>query len=117
MTDLVCYDDLDPAGLEMNDPVAELEQDFYHRLITPPGGNPDDPDFGLGIMRMLSGTVDPTLAAQINAEGRKDDRIDGVQTTITLVSTGIFQIDIQIQPSGTLKVLVDAIAGSTTRLA
>lgn len=83
--DVVCWDDLDEFGAEITDPIESLRQDNHHRLITPPGQNIDDPDFGLGIDRMLSGDDSElgSLAPRIEAEFRKDLRNAQVRATIT----------------------------------
>ena len=49
MADLLCLDDLDLFATEIDDPIGELEQDLYHRLIELPGTNPDDVNRGLGL--------------------------------------------------------------------
>ncbi len=117
MTDFICLDDMDPMAGELDDPVAELEQDLYHRLITPPGRNIDDPAFGLGLEDMLSGFVDNSLASRIEAEFKKDDRVDSVDVAITQTAVGVFRIDIEIQPTGALLLEADTKAGLVRRLA
>lgn len=117
MTDLVCFDDLDINAAEMTDPVAELEQDFYHRLIEAPGSNPDDPLRGLGLLERLSDVVDPNLAGEIDAEGKKDDRIDRVDTQVTETAPGVYRLDIQIQPQGALILEASVASNTITRLA
>lgn len=97
--DVVCWDDLDEFGAEITDPLEALRQDNHHRLITPPGQNIDDPDFGLGIDRMLSGDDSElgSLAPRIEAEFRKDPRNKEVQALITpLANPGEFDIAISI---------------------
>lgn len=107
--DLVCFDDVDNFAAEYNDPVAELEQDLYHRLLEPRGSNIDDPDRGLGLEDALSGVLDPNLKNRIEAELRKDDRVIAAVATITaLDATGArYRIDIDIQPSGEIVLLLD----------
>ena len=117
--DFVCLDDLDPAAAEMTDPVAELEQDSYHRLICPHGMNIDDPDFGLGLEEMLSGVVDPSLASRIKAELRKDSRVDDVSTVVTVQSQNplIYRITIEIKPQGSLILEANAADATLRRVA
>lgn len=116
MTDLLCTNDLDPMAAEIDDPVDELEQDFYHRLIEPYGSNLDDPDRGVGLEDMLSGVVDNSLASRIDAEGKKDDRIDSVSTIVTQTGPETYQITIEIQPTGALLLEADVAAGTVRRI-
>ena len=96
--DLVCFDDLDHFAAETTTAMEELAQDLYHRLIEQPGSNIDDPDRGLGIEDMLSGPVDPQLTHRIEAELRKDDRVDAVKATVTeLGDDGAFRIEIEVE--------------------
>jgi phage baseplate assembly protein W len=99
--DLVGFDDLDQFGSETQSALEELAQDLYHRLIETRGSNLDDPDRGLGIEDMLSGPYDPGLTQRIEAELRKDDRVDAVQATITeLGDDGAFRIEIEVEANG-----------------
>lgn len=99
MLEIRCLEDLDELGEEITDPLEALEQDNYHRLITPPGGNIDDPNFGLGLDRKLSGSdmEIAALPAEISAELRKDDRNALVRVTMTKVDRGRYRFDIAIQ--------------------
>ena len=115
--DLICFDDVDLNAAEMNDPIAELEQDFYHRLIEAPGSNPDDPDRGLGLPDRLNDILDPNLAREIDAEGKKDDRIDQVDMLVTETAPGIYRVDIEIQPQGALILEANVTTGAVTRVA
>jgi hypothetical protein len=116
VVDVVCFDDLDLQGAEMDDPVAELEQDCYHRLIEMPGSNPDDVTRGLGLISLLSGPIDNSLGSKIDAELRKDDRVESTAVTITETGTGEYKIEIQIQPEGSIVILSSQKQG-VTRLA
>ena len=85
--DLIALDDIDAAASEVTDPLAELAQDLYRRLIEYPGSNIDDPDRGLGLSSVLSSTVDvPALRARIIAELRKDERVLTVAVVVTQVT-------------------------------
>lgn len=97
VTDLDCFDDMTPFADELADPVAILIQDVYHLLIEDPGSNIDDPTRGIGIRGRLSGPFDQTLAAHIDAELEKDDRIDVSKTAITSRGGGNYGIAISIQ--------------------
>lgn len=99
MFDVRCFDDLDDAGEEITDPLEALEQDNYHRLITPPGGNIDDPAFGLGLPLMLSGNdrALDSLSAQIEGELLEDERNAEVRALITAgTEPGAYDIAIAI---------------------
>lgn len=97
MADVICLDDLDRFGGELNDPLAELAQDNYHRLIESPGSNPDDPDRGLGLDDMLSGAIGTGIAdasdltllgPRIETELLKDVRNAEVKVTVRVTSEG-----------------------------
>jgi hypothetical protein len=104
--DIVCWDDLDLYGAELDDPQAELAQDLYHRLIEPRGSNLDDPDRGIGLDDALSGTYDPDLPRRIETEFRKDDRVAAVVATVTEISEGVFRVEIEIEADGELVPIV-----------
>lgn len=100
--ELRCFDDLDAFGAETDDELENLSQDLYHRLIEPPGSNLDDPDRGLGLPGQLSGSLDPFLARKIEAEMRKDPRVNAASAAITDISTSDqrgaqLQINIQVE--------------------
>lgn len=96
--DILCLDDLDEFGTELGDDLASLEQDNYHRLITPPGRNIDDPDFGLGIDRLLSGDTHDiaSLGSRIEAEFRKDPRNAQVRVLVTPFEREKYRISISV---------------------
>ncbi|MDX6479515.1 MAG: hypothetical protein QOG85_25 [Gaiellaceae bacterium] len=98
--DLSCFDDLDELGSEITDPLEQLEQDNYHRLITPPGQNIDDPNFGLGLTRLVSGSSSDiaSLGPRIEAELRKDPRNAEVSALVTELERGVYDIQIRIVP-------------------
>lgn len=101
--DARCFDDLDPFADELDDPLAELEQDNYHRLITPRGMNVDDPDFGIGVEQMLSGAYDGTIGPRIEAELLKDERNRDVRAVVieeSRTAAGItIRVDLTIETS------------------
>ncbi len=110
MADALCLDDLDLFGGEIDDPLQELAQDLYHRLIEAPGSNLDDPARGFGLEGRLSGsgrpgTIAASLAHEIEAEMRKDDRVRNAIATVTSPAAGEYRIDLQIQADeGVLKI-------------
>lgn len=103
MTDLLCFDDLDAFATELDDPLAELEQDNYHRLITARGMNLDDPDLGLGLEEMLSAALDGSLGPRVEAELLKDERNLDVRARVTELARdaeGVsIQLDLEIETS------------------
>jgi len=107
--DVICLEDLDAFGAEMDDPIAELEQDLYHGLLETRGSNLDDPNRGLGLEDALSGPLDPQLLAEaIEAHCTRDDRVDSVTVSMTQLSPGggnagdSYAIQINIQPEGSI---------------
>lgn len=101
MVDALCLDDLDLFGGEIDDPLEELAQDLYHRIIEAPGSNLDDPARGFGIEGRLSGagragTLTTSIQHGLEAELRKDDRVHDAKATITTPAPGEYRIDIQI---------------------
>lgn len=97
-----CYEDLDALGTELDDPLAELDQDNYHRLIEDPGSNPDDRDRGLGIFRFLSGKAEDlaSLVPRAEAELRKNPANKEVRAQITPLETGHYLLQIRVVPDG-----------------
>ena len=119
MTDLLAIDDLDAYATETSDPLDELAQDLYHRLIEPPGSNLDDPDRGLGLEDALSGPFDvPSLKARIEAEMRKDLRVDAAVATLTTPEAGVVLVDLAIEADAEqLGITVRSDASGIRRLA
>ena len=99
-TEIQCLYDLDEFGTEITDPAEELYQDLVHRIITPPGQNIDDPDNGLGIDGLLSGSNADliSLGPRIEAELRKDDRVADVRALVTPLGRGVYSIRIAVVP-------------------
>ena len=87
--DLVCVNDIDPLMAEtLSDTVQSLAQDSFHRITTPRGGLPDDPNYGIDIRAMLNVGVTQSaqrsIASAISGELLKDDRIDDVETDLVI---------------------------------
>lgn len=120
MPDLTCLDDLDSYMAENASPFDDYLQDCYHRLLEAPGSNPDDPNRGLGLDQMLSGTVDPQIKARIEGELKKDSRTQSVQVVIipiTLPTGAGYQINIRLQADGrTLGLVIQTDGTSFTRV-
>lgn len=111
MADVLCLDELDRFGAELTDPLEELAQDDYHRLIEAPGENPDDPDRGLGLEDMLSAAISAgaknadtgdlaLLGPRIETELGKDVRNADVKATVRVTSDGhtgtVFDVVVEI---------------------
>lgn len=101
-TDLVCELDADAFARETTSDFQNLQQDVSHILIETPGSNPDDPDRGIGIDELLSGTEANLrrAIAKIDSELPKDPRIDASATNIVNTDPGDYDIDIQIVVDG-----------------
>lgn len=101
--DLVCRDDLTPR-LDELDPngVAGIGQALYHRLTTRRTTLPDDPDYGLNVLRYLSLPTDTLslrrYAGEIASECRKDDRVASADVTITMPTPKLMRITITVEP-------------------
>lgn len=117
MADVRCYDDLDPFGEEITNPLEELAQDNYHRIITPRGRNVDDPNLGLGIPEMLSGVRDGSIRGRAEAELLKDERNVSVEATVTELETGpkgtSVQLDFTIETNDGVLTSTVVVAGGT----
>jgi hypothetical protein len=102
MVDALCLDDLDPYGREINDPLRELYSDLYHRLLEAPGSNIDDPDRGVGLFSLLSAGFDPATGPSqlvknpIEADFRKDGRVQAVSASAALSADGTIAVSIQV---------------------
>lgn len=97
MAELRCFDDVDSFGAETLDELEDLSQDLYHRLIERRGANLDDPDRGLGIEDMLSGTVSSELKNEIESELLKDPRVSLARASIASIDDGGVRIEIAIE--------------------
>jgi hypothetical protein len=99
--DALCYDDLDAFGRELDDPLEELRQDLYHRIIEDPGSNIDDPARGFGLEGWLSrglprGTIVAALRHGLEAELLKDDRVAKVSANVTETAPDEYLIEIEV---------------------
>jgi phage baseplate assembly protein W len=83
--DIRCGDDFDLFGRDAA-PLEVLGQDIYHLLITNKGELLQDPDWGFGLPMYLGRPLPPTLAADIVAEVKRDDRVDDATCEITKVA-------------------------------
>lgn len=103
--DLVCVDDLTARMLETtSDGTAGLAQDAYHRITTRRGQLPDDPDYGLDVIAMLSTALTAAqlqaLPDQISGEILKDDRFTAADTAVAFsYATKTLDIKISLTPA------------------
>jgi hypothetical protein len=85
--ELICIDDVDPYARELSDPLAELEQDIFHRLIEDPDSNLDaiamGEQRGLGLEDMLTTPLSTNLGQLIKAECERDDRVTAAKVLVT----------------------------------
>lgn len=76
MVDLLCIDDVDEFGRELDDPMEELFQDVIHMTLESYGTNPDAPTRSLGADDMLSGEGPTTeWLARCKTKLEEDPRI------------------------------------------
>jgi phage baseplate assembly protein W len=90
--DLVCVSDIDAHMAEtMSDTVQSLAQDSFHRITTPRGSMPDDPNYGIDIRSMLSAGLTQSairgISSAIHGELTKDDRIADVEVDLSIGGT------------------------------
>jgi hypothetical protein len=118
MLDVLCFNDLDIFATEITDPLEQLGQDNYHRLIEAPGSNPDDLNRGFGIEERLSGVLDPAIGPGIEAELRKDTRNATVTAQVTSTGPGQQRIEIAIETDDDelLEMVLEADRGRVTRI-
>ncbi len=95
--DVLCFDDLDEFGRDLDDPLEELFQDVVHMLFESFGTNCDAPARSIGLEDGLSGPTDPGLRHRIEQKLTDDPRIDAAQATLTDVGNGITQIALTLQ--------------------
>lgn len=77
-----------------------LTQALARRLTTPNGALPYSPSYGYDIRELISSTVLPSVAEpRIEAECRKDERVDDCTCTITVTGSGTDKVwSIKINP-------------------
>lgn len=96
--DLRCVDDLDLNAVETQSDLETLEQDVLHILEEVLGSNLDDPDRGLGLTQLLSGSAVPLqhLASVGATQLTKDSRIDSAKLTITQTGPSAFNVAVVV---------------------
>lgn len=101
MPDVVCFEDLDEFGRDLDDPVEELYQDIVHMLFESFGTNADAPDRSIGLEDALSAPTDPSLRHRIELKLTDDPRIDAAEATLVSVDDTHTRIDLKIQANAT----------------
>lgn len=102
--DLSCVDDITPELAEV-DPRSTrgIGEAAIRRLMTPRGGLPDDPDYGLDLRALLNrGVADREareIAGRIRLEVAKDDRIDDLAVAVTMPAPSTLRIEARITPA------------------
>lgn len=99
--DVLCYEDLDEFGRDLDDPLAELEQDVVHMLLEAYGSNPDAPERSIGLEDALNGPTDPSLSHRIEAKLTDDPRINAARAVITANGRSGQRIALTIQVNET----------------
>lgn len=84
--DVLCYDDLDEFGRDIDDPLVELEQDIVHMLFEAYGSNCDAPDRSLALIQALSGPQNQGLRHFLETRLAEDPRIGAVEVSLTPTS-------------------------------
>lgn len=97
VADLLCWDDIDLEATETDDPLEQLRQDTYHRVIESRGENVDDPDAGLGAEDILSSALDPALKLRAENELKKDPRVVSVTADVVKVADESYRLDLDIE--------------------
>lgn len=96
--DVRCGDDMDPFGRDAA-PLEVLAQDIYHLLITAKLSLLADPDWGEDLESYLGRPLPSTLAYDVEAAVRRDDRVSDARCTITKDATDpeSYRLELQIQ--------------------
>lgn len=95
--DVVCFEDLDEFGRELDDPLEELLQDVVHMVFESFGTNADATDRSVALEDSLSGPTDPGLRHRVESKLTEDPRIDAAQVTLTDQGDGKTRVDIKLQ--------------------
>jgi hypothetical protein len=103
-TDLRCTTDV-TANLDEVDPFSPVAivEALIRRLTTPRGRLPDDPEYGLDVTAMVNRGITQSelrdIQTQIRNESSKDDRVDDVAVTVTMLAYNSARIQMMIAPA------------------
>lgn len=116
--DIDCFDDLNPQ-MRMVGGFANLGQALAHRLTTPRGTLADDPDYGTDTRMYLNAALPPTalaqLRGQVQAECRKDERVQSCQCAAVLNGSTL-QLNLNVGTSAGPFVLLLAVTSVSVTL-
>lgn len=83
-TDFRGIDDIDAAWSEETDETKVVQQALGRRYICPTGGLFYDGSYGYDVRDMVADIADPSFAQRaIDAEGKKDERVQAIQSAVT----------------------------------
>lgn len=104
-SDISCTSDVDELWSEVDaGSVRALGEALIRRLQTPRGMLFRDPAFGTDIRGMLHvGQTEQqiqALARLVEAECRKDDRVEAVTARVALSTSGVLGIGVTVKPQG-----------------
>lgn len=94
-SDFAGIDDIDDQWSFETDETKALQQGLGRRYICSQGGLWYDKSYGFNVKQLVAEIVDPTLAQRgIDAEGKKDERVLSLQSSITPGEGGSTIVDI-----------------------
>lgn len=100
--DLWCLNDLDPAGAEVSG-LQCLAQALYRRLITVRGTLIGDRNYGYDLTQLLNDDLSaadlPRIAASVDAEFLKDERVKASESVAQLMNGGVLNVTSLVTPS------------------
>lgn len=94
--DLLWDDDMDPTG-RLESGVTLVAHDIFWRWNCPPGRLVDDPDYGIDIIQeLIAQPLTPaklaTIPRKLEAEARKDQRVQRISVSLSQTDTYAFLI-------------------------
>jgi hypothetical protein len=118
--DLHCTTDIRDDHAEADPFSTEgIAEAIFRRWTTNRGANPDDPDYGHNVTRMLNrGMTQAELAAEsgmLRSEAEKDERVDRCEVSVVVsnggrdvrVSSKVYPLDPEIEPFPMVVAVVD----------
>ncbi|MBS2015188.1 MAG: hypothetical protein JST00_20030 [Deltaproteobacteria bacterium] len=89
LMDVVCGDDLDEFGAELDDPIEELWQDVLHMLLEDFGSNVDASERSIALEAALSGSESLTaIRHRVESKLSDDERIIAVDVAFQQTDGG-----------------------------
>jgi phage baseplate assembly protein W len=103
-SDFSAVEDLDFGLTFLEGEAAEqvaYAQAIARRYLTPRGGHPRHPEYGLDLRVFLVDSISPTVAeGVIGAEAMKDPRTESARCTVGVNEDGEWAVDVTAQPYG-----------------